>query len=195
VYTDSGYLDTSFPQTAGPGGNLAIPLLFSTNARRNAMFGPANALAPSQNYQGGYAAPEQQAQVIYAVEGHIMWNPSAWALGSEFLGGIRFGIHDMDPDTGQMVENADYSMWASSSATTELASWRNSMKVLAEERLYRSFGDATSNGSWRINIRWRSNRGRKLRDDEGVFAFLELALASVSTARNRNFFRVLAKAP
>lgn len=171
VYTRQGYLGGVFSQSAGIANGIAQPLVFATGAERVAVMGRDDALPTVTETQGGYARPETRPNVVYAVQGHLVMSPSAWALGNEFLWGWRLMIYNMDSITGGIEIDLDYSMWQNEAVAPihDMRYYANSSNVLAEGRIYRSFGENTSNGSWRADIRWSSRQGRRLEEDEGLF--------------------------
>lgn len=194
VYTNDGYSPFVYSQNSGVATAFAMPLVYSNDAKRIAQYGPTAALPVAGAYMGGYANPDAQKQVVYAVDGHLVYNPSAWALGNEFIWGWRLVIKEMTSDDGGGLFDAGYSMWQND-ADTHVASWRNDHQVLAEGRWYRAFGENTSNGMWVTRIRWSSRMGRRLNDNEGLYLWTEGASASVNTARNRIWCRTLMKRP
>jgi len=194
VYTEGGYLAGVFSQGTGPVNALAQPLLWASGAERIITIGNENVVPGVVDYTRGFAKPEPRPQVVYAVEGTIHMNPSGWALGNEFLWGWRLMIYKMDAITGQIEVDADYSMWENAPAPfVHFAYFRNSSDVLAEGRIMRTFSD--SGGNFQTRVRWSSTMGRRLEEDEGLYLWLEGANASVTSVRNRLFFRTLAKAP
>lgn len=193
VYTNDCYRDGVFSQNSGVATAFALPLVYSVNAKRTVQYGARNVLPVTGQYMGGFANPDAQRQVVYAVRGHVVYNPSAWAVGNEFLWAWRIVIGKMNPDSGSLVIEPGYTLW--SSAVQDIAAYRNSANALAEGRWYRSFGENTSNGSWMSMVSWSSRRGRALEDDEGLFLYLEGPIASVNTARNRVYCATLMKRP
>lgn len=196
VYTPSGYLQGVFSQTASPSTALGQPLCYSVNAQRMSGFGLSFAAPPVGSWVGKWASPDVQDQVVYAVDGHIVFNPSAWALGNDFIWGWRLLIAKMDPQDASIIPpGGTYSMWTAAPPDDHYAAWRNSQDVLAEDRIYRAFGENTSNGAWRIPVRWSRSQGRRLEADEALFLWIEGASASVNTSRNRMHVRTLMKKP
>jgi len=194
VYTEQGYLSGVFSQSSGALSSIAQPLTIAQNSVA-VWTGQTPGVVPNNPalIQGGYAVPRADPQVIYAVQGHVMYNPSSWALGTEFLWGWRLIIADMGGDDIAVELEANYSMWVNA-PLRDIAGWRNDSNVLAEGRWYRNFGDASSNGGFVTNVRWSSSRGRRINEGQALFLWLEGAAASVGSARNRIFVRTLCKA-
>lgn len=195
MYTEDCYREGVFSQNAGAATQFAFPLVYSANARQAVVFGSINVAPTAANFQGGYAAPEIRRQVVYAVDGHVSYYPSTWALGNEFRWGWRIIIAKMEPFLGAAILDTAYSMWVSTNVNNHIAQWRNTSNVLAEGRWYKAFGDASSAGGFQAFPRWRSSRGRALANDEGLFLFLEGYSGSPNSARNTVHARTLMRAP
>jgi len=90
----------------------------------------------------GSARAEGKRAQIMAVQGMISIRPSTWALGSNLVVGIRFGVFEQDPGTGGILVDPSYSMFASfANVALSAANWANDGQWDRERRVYVTFSD------------------------------------------------------
>ena len=189
MYNPQTYVTGNISVPSGVAAAVAQPLTYSQNSQRQMHHQPSAAYTTS-DFMVGSAFPERGHQTVYAVEGIIQVEPSAWALGNFIRFGWRLAIMDMDPvDTSALIV-PEYSMYTSGTNVTIAQSANTGF--LAEGRLFRIAGDGER--GHQMMVRWSSSKGIRLGNDRALYLYMEGATDSVSL-RVRPYVRTLMRAP
>jgi len=169
----------------GAANALGLILYDSKAHLRARMAGPAG----PGSMRGGAAASRSEGQrpKMLRVQGLLYFEPTTWALGNFMVPGVRIGAMEQDAATGQVVLNADYSMWLAG-GNSLLADWANARRLnLFEARWHRAFNSSES-----PLITRTLNVGLRVRLDphEALVLYLEAESTSVN-CRVQTWMRTL----
>jgi len=134
---------------------------------------------------GGEARAAGRRATVHAVEGHLNVIPSTWAVGSVIRFGWRILAGEQEPDDGGIILDIDYTMWlgqATASGGRTAAHYRNQTRCLAEGRLERAFSTSNDQAMSNVRIAWKDRW--RLREEEGLFLFLESEGSGVNVRWN-----------
>lgn len=183
IYTDQGYGAGVVTVNTGPAGALAQPLSFSQNARKLLVFGQFGVANPVGNYQSWAAIPEGGNSRLFAVDGWIGLQPTAWGVGNTVLFGSRLVVWDQASDDGAaLAPEVGYSMFATSIVDGQSPATSANLGFLWQTHFIQSNvanTAVTNSGAWNIRVQWRSNRGIQVGPGKALFLWLELSSGSV----------------
>lgn len=129
------------------------------------------------------ARAEGRKPSILAVEGIVYWEPDTWALGQLMAIGMRVGVFEQDPGSGNILIDPEYSMWedaqyVAGSSLSTVVDWANNGRGNAwERRVHYGFSD--NQAFTVLRVRWRGRRA--LLPNECFALFTELEGTSVNT--------------
>lgn len=115
--------------------------------------------------------------LMHAVAGSIYVEPSTWAVGNLIAWGWRVGVFEQAPDTGQILLDPDYSMWAVGPGLVPPATWANMQRMNSWERR-RHFGFSDNQQFFTLPVFTRVNR--RLQDHECLAIYHEGESTSVN---------------
>lgn len=204
VYRSSGHIES----TAGAGVDLLGTYDSNVlNHTSGTAASQGHILYDSQNYLrtpvretfGGVlshipraARAEGRKPTILAVEGIVYWEPSTWALGSLMAIGMRLGVFEQDPGSGNVLLDPEYSMWndgpyAAGGSLSKVVDWANNGRNNTwERRIHYGFSD--NSVFTVVRVRWRGRRS--LLANECFALYTELEGTSVDT-RTQYWLRTL----
>lgn len=172
VDTLGAYSPNTKALVGGPAGAQIAMLYDSSNFTKQAV-GPANI----PQFQTRASRAEGRQALIRMVEGVVQVVPSAWAAGSTFQLGWRFGKWTQAPDTGAVFLDPEYTMFVETIDQSDSpANWANSRDWQKEGRTLQFFLENRS--SWELRFRFRVNR--TLDPWQCYAAYFESTAASVN---------------
>lgn len=189
VYTDAGYAERTFQLNPGVAGILTFPLTISQNARKLISAGPLqgglSTGAGTMPFLTSWAGiPEGGMQRVFAVDGFVTVRANTWNAGNELGLMWRLVVADQDPLDLNAFTTPGYSMTADNIGIGESVATSANQGFLREQMFWRNniAGTAvTASGSWVLPIRWRSQRGIRIRDGNALFCYFESWSGSVVT--------------
>lgn len=138
-------------------------------------------------FEHGEARPEARRRTLYGFQGHMMTAPTTWALGSTIHIVAALVIVEQDVTTGACVLDPQFNL-GSSGTDFYPGVWANSAEVVRVWRYQQTFGTSNDNTLKNLHFNWFSQRGRRLRNEDGVFLYIELPTSPVTgTATNQRF--------
>lgn len=178
------YDETLTAFTSGAASSGAKILYDSKNRLVQPMRGGSGALTAAMP---GAARANQRGPLIHMVVGVVYCEPTTWALGNLIAWGWRVGIFEQHPVSGDILLDADYSMWVTGPDITYPATWANMPRQnLWETR--RHFGFSDNQRFFTMPIMVRVNR--RLQDHECLAIYTEGESTSVNT-RHQYWLRTL----
>lgn len=138
---------------AGP-ANANFHVLYDSHNHISNTMG-ALAAAPIREMPNA-ARAEATRPLIMRVQGIATIRPSAWAVGSIFQLGMRFGIFEQDAQSGSVLIDPAYSMWSAGGAginQLRVATWANDRNWQHERRFGQAFHDNGAYFMQRFNFR------------------------------------------
>lgn len=153
LYDSNGYL--AFVANAGA-GNVGTPLPRAARA-------------------------EGRRPYVKWVRGKILLQAATWTVGSIFRLGIRFGVWNQNPASGNIIVSAAYSMW---NATTlnddQVAVFANDGEWQKEVRMLRTFSTGNEQTAWEVPVSFPVRRS--LRPNQAYGVYLESTTGSATLA-------------
>jgi len=108
---------------------------------------------------------EGRRPLILAVEGSVIWLPSAWAIGSSWFAAGRLGPFEQDTTLGGASIQAEWGIWQTPLGNMELSTFANARQNLRTWWHTKGFND---NGNrWMTRYRWRGKH--RLYDSKTCF--------------------------
>lgn len=128
------------------------------------------------------ARPEGRRTIVREVQGQIVLEPNAWALGSHLRMGWRICALEQDPQSGLAAVDAGLSMWANGAvAAFDVSIWANMRAyTLAEGRFFQTFSDNSS--MFVLKPTWKGRWA--LQEQHALYFWLEAPLNSVNMIYN-----------
>lgn len=164
------------------GGGSAAWILYDSHNHKELLLRGQSPPGGVQQSLSMAARAEGRNPLIRRVSAMIRVNPSAWALGSSYVIGLRLGIFEQDPDTGNVLLDVSYSMFADL-GNAYVADWANSRENLREYRRYVLFTDASSSGQMHVQLNWAGMR--RLLPHQCLAIYAETQGGSVNTTWQR----------
>lgn len=157
-----------------PGGqNAGLILYDSKNYLRNATHGGTGFLGM---LQGAARAAGKRAQTRM-VTGMVMVRTSSWSLGSNLIIGFRIGVFEQDAGNGLLAASAGYNMWNTIGDVTPSVYANQPRSNLWERRIYRSFNDGNTGGTFMVPVMARTRA--RLADEECLGIFTDVDSDSI----------------
>jgi len=177
-----------FSHTTGPGNSQGHVLYDSQNWLASVGAGGAD-IGTGLRTLNRSARAEGRKPTMLAVEGIVYWEPTTWALGNLMAIGMRIGVFEQDPGTGNLLLDTAYSMWRDETggSLSTVGMWANNGRGNAwERRIHYGFSD---NSVFTVaRIRWHGRR--TLMPNECFALYTELEATSVNT-RTQAWIRTL----
>lgn len=139
------------------------------------------------------ARAEASRALIMRVQGVCIYRPTAWAVGSIFSLGFRFGIWEQDAQTGNVLVDPAYSMWASGGAGVNQlrpATWANDRNWQHERRTGATFGENNS-AYFMQRFNFRVNRRLDPNECYGIWMEADTFFVSSINLQYQLWFRTL----
>lgn len=146
--------------TTGESGVIALILYDSVDRQQTLIQG--GAAGGQFPVLGREARAQGKRPRVFRVNGEVYCEPSTWASGNLMAVGWRLAWFEQDTLTGQFTVQAEYSMWAPGTATPsdQPSTWAD-VPFLKEQRVFKGYGDGSSQHFMVIPINWKSSRGSR----------------------------------
>lgn len=178
VYNNQTYTPVTITQGTGLGAASCYRLYDSVNHMLNAR---GSAAAPV--FEHGHERADTRGGRYFALSGQVMIAPTQWALGNTINAIFALIITEQDPVDGSCLLDAAFNLGTTAPPDFPPGLYANQYTVVRVWRVQRTFSTSNDQQLVSLPIWWSSRRGRRLREQDGVFWYHENSTATaVNTA-------------
>lgn len=188
IVDGGGSYEGSFTTLVAGIAGIQFRVLYDSFNYRSTQFPDIGGLNLGGALLGSSAKAEGRNPLILRVQGKFHYSPTTWAVGSQLLLGLRFGVFEQDPVSGLVSVDPTYAMLNGTATTqTNPAAWANTRNWVREWRTFQAF--ASNQAVFQQYFDFKCRRALKPHECFGIWAE---ATSGVSTnAATQYWFRTL----